>query len=99
MLAALKNLMFPNVCASCDTTLLKNEVHLCTSCTAGLPYTNYHTEKGNTLEKIFWGRVKLEQAYAFLHFKKEGSVQTMLHRIKYNGYKELATHLGLLYAH
>lgn len=98
MLAALKNLMFPNVCAACDNTLLKNENHLCTACTAGLPYTHYHTEKGNALEKIFWGRVKLEQAYAFLHFKKEGSVQKMLHSIKYSGYKELATHLGLLYA-
>lgn len=99
MLVGLKNLIFPNLCAACNNTLLKNETHLCTSCTAQLPCTNFHLTRDNPVSKVFWGRVKVENAFAFLHFKKEGMVQKLLHEIKYNGYKELATHLGVLYAH
>jgi ComF family protein len=97
MLVGLKNLMFPNLCAACDNTLLKNETHLCTSCTVQLPCTNFHVTHDNPVSKVFWGRVKVESAFAYLHFRKEGVVQKMLHAIKYNGYKELATHLGVLY--
>ena len=74
-----------------------SEQHICTTCQLDLPLTNFHAQIENPLEKIFWGRTKLERAFSFVYFKKGGSVQKMLHQLKYKGNTELAEYLGLLY--
>jgi ComF family protein len=70
---------------------------LCTGCLLHLPQTHFHKAPQNPLEKIFWGRLKLEQAFAFLHFKKGNAVQHILHEIKYKDNKELAIFIGRYY--
>lgn len=74
-----------------------SEQHICTTCQLDLPLTNFHAQIENPLEKIFWGRTKLERAFSFVYFKKGGSVQKMLHQLKYKGNTKLAEYLGLLY--
>lgn len=46
---------------------------------------------------MFWGRVKIEHAAAFLYFEKESKFQNIFHELKYNGKKELGIFLGNLY--
>jgi ComF family protein len=91
------NLFYPRLCVLCNGSLLIAEKHICTACQLDLSLTNFHHEKDNPLEKIFWGRTQLNRAFAFLYFKKGGSVQRMLHQLKYKGNTELAEHIGLLY--
>jgi len=51
------------------------------------------------VSQIFWGRVKLESAFAFYFFSKGGTLQTLIHEIKYHGGKELAYELGIEFGH
>jgi ComF family protein len=97
MLHELIHLFFPKICIACNGNLLKNESFLCTGCLLHLPQTRFHQTPQNPLEKIFWGRLQLEQAFAFLHFKKGNSVQHILHEIKYKNNKDLAIFIGRYY--
>lgn len=97
MLQELIQLFFPKLCVTCNGNLLRNESFLCTGCLLHLPQTHFHEHTQNPLEKIFWGRLQLEQAYAFLHFRKGNAVQHILHEIKYNNNKELALFVGRYY--
>lgn len=91
------NLLYPKLCASCENVLHQSENEICLACKENLPRTNYHLQPANPVEKTFWGRLKIEQAAAFLFFQKEGNVQNLLHNIKYRGTKEAAKELGLWY--
>lgn len=97
MLHQIFRLFYPNICTCCDLSLIKSEQHICTSCILGLPYTHYQYEPGNALEKVFWGRCNVRNGVAFLHYRKGGSVQRILHEIKYKNNWELAEYIGLLY--
>ena len=94
----LLGIFFPRLCIGCSQTLLKNEEYICSSCNYHLPVTNYHLQKDNFLEKIFWGRIKFEHAFSFLYFKKGNITQHLLHELKYKGNKNLGTFLGSIYA-
>ncbi len=97
MWQGIANLFYPQLCVLCNSSLLMSEQHICTTCQLDLPLTNFHAQIENPLEKIFWGRTKLERAFSFVYFKKGGSVQKMLHQLKYKGNTKLAEYLGLLY--
>lgn len=64
-----------------------------------LPKTNYHFHKENDLSKKLYGRVPIRYGLAYLHFNKGGSVQKIMHHIKYKEAKEAATMLGNWYGH
>ena len=97
MLQDLLGIFFPKLCIGCNRTLLKNEEYICSTCNYHLPVTNYHLQKDNPLEKIFWGRVNIENAYSFLYFKKGNITQKLLHELKYKGNKELGNFIGEMY--
>lgn len=90
----LLNLFYPTTCCGCGEVLIKGEVHLCLSCIATLPRTNFHDMPDNPIEHRFFGKVKVEHASSFLHFEKKTITQRLLHEIKYNGKKELGKMLG-----
>ncbi len=94
----LLGLLYPRLCIGCNSHLLQQETHLCTSCLYQLPRTHFHLQKDNPLEKTFWGRIPIEQGFAFLYFKKAGLAQRILHQLKYRGNKELAEYIGKVYA-
>jgi len=87
-------LFLPRRCAGCDAALLAHERAICLSCSEDLPRTRFHNDPLNPVERIFWGRLELASATAFLHFDKQGMVQHMLHRLKYKGDKEVGLELG-----
>lgn len=94
----LLSLIFPRNCVACNAALYKHEHHLCTSCSIGLPRSNFHTETNNELERVFAGRVPVLKACSYYVFEKSGKVQKVLHSIKYKSNTELAVQLGSWYA-
>jgi ComF family protein len=90
------NLFFPKVCPACTNLLVKNENILCTKCLFDLPKTNLHKVTNNEVEKLFWGRCKVEYATSFLYFNKKGIAQALMHQIKYKGNKDLGLYMGKL---
>lgn len=91
------NLLFPETCPGCSSCLSPNESILCTTCRHQLPVTNYHLICGNPVEKIFYGRVKVESAAAFLPFRKKGIARQLIHHLKYKGREEIGEFLGKWY--
>ncbi len=91
------NLIFPKLCCACNQALLKNEKIICLSCLVNLPKSNYHLDKDNPVNKIFWGRVQIEMAASFYLFSKKSKVQHLLHQLKYKGAKEVGSLIGNLY--
>lgn len=89
------NLLFPKTCPGCNKALLKEETSICLHCQSNLP--RRLTFNKEELEQRFYGRLKIEEAYAFLLFKNRGLTQKLLHAIKYNGNQSLAVELGVLF--
>ena len=98
MLRDLIALIYPRECTGCGEPLLKHEEEVCNFCYINLPKANFHLQQLNPVKNIFYGRVELETASSFYYFQKKGSVQKLLHAIKYKGNHELATILGNWYA-
>lgn len=90
-------LIFPITCAVCGNSLFKNEKVICTKCEMHLPETNFHQHIENPVSQVFWGRVKLETGVSMFFYKKGGSVQQLIHEMKYRGRKEIGIHLGQTY--
>jgi len=93
------NLIFPKLCCACNNSLLKNENIICTSCIVSLPKTNFHLDKENPVNKVFWGRVQIEMATSFYLFSKKSKVQNLLHHLKYKGVKEVGAVVGKLFGY
>ena len=92
------HLLFPEYCPGCSGNLGKNEKLICTGCLLKLPKANLASMKDNPVEKLFWGRIEIERAAAFLQFSKGGMTQRLLHDLKYRGNQDLGEKLGRLMA-
>jgi len=97
MLNDLFCLFFPNLCAGCGRPLMRGEKVICTLCLFHLPKTYFHHDDDNPLTKVFWGRVNLEGVAAYVYFQKGGTVQHLLHQLKYKGQKEIGVQIDKLY--
>jgi ComF family protein len=92
-------LLFPKICAACGNSLWKKEETICLSCEYHLPCTHFHLFAENPVSQLFWGRVKLESASAYLWFNKGNKVQRLIHQLKYKGRRDIGIYLGKLYGH
>ena len=93
------SLFFPQYCMGCSGPLVKGEDILCTRCIAELPKTHYHKQAENPVLSRLAGRLPLRFGWAFLKFRKGGTVQRLLHQLKYNNRPEIAERLGRAYGH
>ena len=91
------SLFYPQACEACGANLLHQETTICTLCLADLPLTGFENKNGNTVEQVFWGRVRIESACSLFYFKKGSKYQGMMHRFKYQGAKQIGIELGKLY--
>jgi ComF family protein len=53
--------------------------------------------KKHPIDSIFWGRLKVQRLDSLFHYRKNTPIQTILHRIKYHHYPELAEEVGRYY--
>lgn len=95
MLRSLLNLLYPNLCASCQEVLLKNENAICFNCQVDLPRSLYYQDNENPLVKLFWGKIKLEMGLSVFTFVKNGKVQKLMHELKYNGNTKVGELMGV----
>lgn len=78
--------------------MVRNEEIICTNCLYHLPRTNFHLRNDNPVAKTFWGRVPLENATAYYYFGKGSKFRKLIHKLKYNGNKEIGVFLGRHFA-
>ncbi len=94
MLRDLVYLFYPTYCAACDSALYKNERLLCTSCRHELPLGNFHNVNAKKIKKVFYGRIKIENASSLFVFHKDSLVQNLIHNLKYRGQEKIGIELG-----
>lgn len=87
-------IIYPDVCPGCGNILLKYEKHICTKCLFDIPKTKFHDDDENIVNKLFWGKTRIESATAYCYFHKEGILQELIHSLKYKGKKEVGYTLG-----
>ena len=87
-------LFFPRLCICCEDRLIKNEKSICLNCLYQLPTTNHLTTRDNKLEIFFAGRFPFERIASFAYFVKGGSIQKIIHEIKYRNNPSFATYIG-----
>ncbi len=98
MFRGLIDLLFPEVCSSCECSLLEGEKVLCTRCRHDLPVCNWKDHQQNFVSDKLKGRVKLNFADALLYFEKGNKTQSLLHDLKYKGQENISRYLGLWHA-
>jgi ComF family protein len=101
MIAQLKNifsstmhLFYPHVCTGCGSDLLEADNLLCLKCLHDLPHTNFASLPNNPIEKYFWGRINLTDAYSQFYFSKAFLIQHLIHQLKYKGDTKIGFYLG-----
>lgn len=85
---------FPEACLCCGEYLADNENVICLICRHDLPLTNFSFEKNNLIEKSFYGRIPLENATSLFYFFKKGTIQHLIHELKYNKQQQAGTLIG-----
>ena len=89
------HLIFPEKCIVCEGELSPQDAQLCPFCFMDLDYTHYEKySEASKVDKLFWGRVSVEQTYSHLFFKKGGSTQQILHELKYTFNAQLGRNFG-----
>ena len=91
------SLLFPRLCYACGNHLTRNESLICTECYILIPRTNYHLQPDNPVEKLFWGRCKIEKAAAFSIYNRGSRIRNLIHNLKYRGIKDIGYELGRIY--
>ena len=94
LLTQFSRLFFPKNCEACGKSLLKKETMLCTDCLYHIPKTKYHEIKDNPLNRLFYGITDITYATAFFYFHKASKYRILIHKLKYNGQKEIGIELG-----
>lgn len=88
------HLIFPSACCICGSESPSNET-VCHFCKEELLYTRFELmNEPNDLDKLFWGRARVEGTYSLLYFSKNTSTQKLLHALKYQNKPETGLVLG-----
>lgn len=70
---------------------------MCTRCILELPETGFHHDADNPLFLRLFGRLNVAHAFAYLHFRKGGKVQHLLHELKYQNQPQIGRIIGKVY--
>jgi ComF family protein len=98
MLKHIINLFFPEICAGCDALLLTGEQIICSHCRHEIPLTFHHLNRKNEATDKFYGRLPVEFVGTMAYFHKNGVVQKIIHKLKYQGQQRIGTAMGIWYA-
>lgn len=93
-LHALFHLLYPHTCVGCDSDIIQKEQLLCARCLDRLPLTHFIKYANNPVEKIFAGRLPVQEAAGFLYFHRNTITQRLVHQLKYKGNKDIGIHIG-----
>ncbi len=71
-------------------------MNLCGFCRSDLPFTNHFNLRDNIFEQRLWGRIPLCAGASLFFFQKDGFVQDLMFKVKYESAIPLAIYLGSL---
>jgi ComF family protein len=91
---SLVGLVFPDFCEVCGTSLVRGERYICLLCLYKMPLTRFWEKKDNDIEKLFWGKIKIERACALFYFRKGSDYRPLIHKLKYKGKYNIGLRLG-----
>ncbi|MDR3287252.1 MAG: ComF family protein [Prevotellaceae bacterium] len=89
------DLIYPQLCDICNTSLVRGEKLICSGCRIDIPLTRNWNVRGNSVEKIFWGRVPIVAAASYFFFARGSKYRVLLHKLKYLGRDDIGVELGL----
>ncbi|MBR4118504.1 MAG: ComF family protein [Bacteroidales bacterium] len=98
VISAIVDLFYPRLCLVCGTALTSSEKHICTSCIASIPRTNFHTAMRNIAEESFAGKAYAKSVYSWFFHSHESEFAKLIYNFKYRGNYNLAEYLGEMYA-
>lgn len=77
------NLFYPETCAGCNLSLSAGEKSLCTDCRIHLPVAYNDLKHNDKMTELFYARVPLVHVTSLLYYEKIGTVQRLIHALKY----------------
>lgn len=90
------HLFFPHNCLGCGSEVLQGDSLLCAQCAGQLPETSFLAHATNPVEKIFYGRMPVQNAGSAFYFLKDSLMQHLITELKYKGNKDSGIYLGKL---
>ncbi|MEX0290100.1 MAG: ComF family protein [Flavobacteriaceae bacterium] len=90
----INTIMMPRLCFGCNVRLYRGEQHICTVCRNELPLTEFNYSEENAVDRIFYGRIRIEKAASLLYYEEEGIVKNLIHYLKYKNQKPIGIFLG-----
>ncbi len=90
----LLHFLYPHLCAGCGNDLTDEHQSICFQCYTALPETGFANNTGNPIEKIFYGRLDVEEAMSSYYFTKTSALQNMIHALKYRNNQAAGIQLG-----
>ncbi len=99
ILSGFFHLFYPRTCTVCGNELVTGENAICLDCLYQIPLTRFWNDINNPVAQVFWGRVNIENACAYFFFAKGSKYRPLLHKLKYQGNKEIGHELGLQFGH
>lgn len=94
ILNQINKILIPIGCFGCNAPLRKGERLICTVCRNQLPLTEYNFIDENPIDLIFYGRIDIKKASAFMFFTQNGIVKNIIHHLKYKNQQEIGTFFG-----
>ena len=88
----------PARCLLCHRRLLPETRYVCMSCLSQVELTGIYGEAGNVVERVFWHRVQVERAAAWMKYVPDGRGGELLQALKYRGKSGLGRILGQMMA-
>ncbi|BAO54878.1 ComF family protein [Nonlabens marinus] len=89
------NLFYPETCMGCEQVLHPGEEILCVPCRAQLPVAYHDVTDNDKIAELFYARVPLEHVTSLLYYEKIGTVQHIIHALKYKKQERIGGFLGL----
>lgn len=96
--ADLSRLFLPRRCGLCGCRLDEGQDVICAVCYCGLPFTRFHGRPGNPVERLFWGRLPIVRANAFLRYVPGADSSRLFLNLKYHDRPQTGLYFGRIMA-
>ena len=90
--------LMPPRCIVCKRPLGEGEKYICTPCMMHVPLTHIHGERGNGFERLFWMKLPIERASAFMSYTQEENSRKLLMAAKFFSHPDIGVYLGEIMA-
>jgi ComF family protein len=87
--------IYPPVCLTCDSMLAPGDEKICARCWSGIPEIGPAHPVWNELSGKFSSEGAVRDILSCYLFEKEGTLQQVIHLLKYSGIRSLGERLGV----